>query len=34
MPEDTHNKLHFPWKFDFGVLEPLGHGSYDLNNYN
>ncbi len=27
-------QLHFPWKFDFSSFEPIGHGSYDLNNYN
>lgn len=27
-------KLHFPWRFDKGLFEPLGHGFYDLMNYN
>ena len=26
--------MHFPWRIDRSLLDAVGHGSYDLNNYN
>lgn len=27
-------QIHFKWIYSYGIFDPLGHGSYDLLNYN